>query len=52
MKQESRIYDKNKTEGLNITLTKEDYQDLIDLAIKTGDRQWFFELRGRMLQDV
>ncbi|MGG3452260.1 hypothetical protein [Domibacillus aminovorans] len=52
MKPESRIYDQNKTAVIDNTLAKEDYQDLIDLAIKTGDRQWFFELRERMLQDV
>ncbi|WP_018392466.1 hypothetical protein [Bacillus sp. 37MA] len=37
---------------LDSSLIKEDYDELIDLAMKTGDRQWFFELRERMLQDA
>ncbi|OAH53102.1 hypothetical protein AWH48_12150 [Domibacillus aminovorans] len=52
MKPESRIYDQNKTAVLDNTLAKEDYQDLIDLAIMTADRQWFFELSERMMVDA
>ncbi len=37
---------------LDSSLMKEDYDELIDLAIMTGDRPWFFELRERMLQDA
>jgi hypothetical protein len=37
---------------LDSSLLKEDYDDLIDLAIGTADRQWFFELRERMMADA
>ena len=37
---------------LDSSLMKEDYDELIDLAIKTEDRPWFLELRERMLQDA
>ncbi|MGG3452241.1 hypothetical protein [Domibacillus aminovorans] len=37
---------------LDSSLLKEDYDDPIDLAIMTADRQWFFELSEKILQDV
>ncbi|MGG3451538.1 hypothetical protein ABER98_17000 [Domibacillus aminovorans] len=37
---------------LESSLLKEDYDRLIDLAIMTGDQQWFFELGEKMLQDA
>lgn len=44
--------DTDLTVPLESSLMKEDYDEFIDLAIKTGDRQWFFELREKMLQDA
>ncbi|MGG3452065.1 hypothetical protein ABER98_19830 [Domibacillus aminovorans] len=37
---------------LDLSLLQEDYDELIDLAIMNADKEWFFELRERMLQDV
>ncbi|OAH59196.1 hypothetical protein AWH48_15735 [Domibacillus aminovorans] len=37
---------------MNNTLAKEDYQAMIDLAIMTADKEWFFELRERMMRDA
>ncbi|MGG3450495.1 hypothetical protein ABER98_11520 [Domibacillus aminovorans] len=37
---------------LESSLLKEDYDSLIDLAIMTADRQWFFGLSKRILQDA
>ncbi len=37
---------------LESSLLKEDYDSLIDLAIITADKEWFFELRERMLVDA
>ncbi|OKL37015.1 hypothetical protein [Domibacillus mangrovi] len=37
---------------LDSSLMKEDYDELIDLAIITADKEWFSELRERMLQDA
>ncbi|OAH57756.1 MULTISPECIES: hypothetical protein [Bacillaceae] len=37
---------------LDSSLLKEDYDSLIDLAIITADKEWFFELRERMMADA
>ncbi|WP_082193951.1 hypothetical protein [Bacillus sp. 37MA] len=37
---------------LDSSLLKEDYDELIDLAIMNADKEWFFELRERILQDA
>ncbi|WP_018392534.1 hypothetical protein [Bacillus sp. 37MA] len=37
---------------MNNTLEKEDYQAMIDLAIMTADKEWFFELRERIMADA
>lgn len=31
-----------------VVLSKGEYQELIDLALATGDKEWFFELTKKM----
>ncbi len=47
-----RLFTVDRVEKLNLTLEKEDWDCLIDLAIQTGDEKWFDQLAERMLLDV
>ncbi|OMP66103.1 IDEAL domain-containing protein [Domibacillus epiphyticus] len=37
---------------MDVTLEKEDWDSLIDLAIFTGDKEWFHQLTERKLLDA
>lgn len=47
-----RLFTVDRVEKLRLTLEKEDWDCLIDLAIQTGDEKWFDQLAKRMLLDV
>ncbi len=52
MKPTPKLFTIDRVEKLNLTLEKEDWDCLIDLAIQTGDERWFDQLAERMLLDV
>lgn len=43
-----RLFTVDRVEKLHLTLEKEDWDCLIDLAIQTGDENWFDQLAERM----
>ncbi|OKL37788.1 hypothetical protein [Domibacillus mangrovi] len=47
-----KLFTVDRVGKLNLTLEKEDWDSLIDLAIHTGDERWFDQLAERMLLDV
>lgn len=46
-----KLFTVDRIEKLPLTLEKEDWDYLIDLAIQTGDERWFDQLVKRMLRD-
>lgn len=46
-----KLFTVDRIEELPLTLEKEDWDCLIDLAIQTGDKKWFEQLVERMLLD-
>ena len=47
VKMEKIVVDYSKAEE-PVALTQENFKDLIDLALQTGDKEWFDELIGKM----
>ncbi|WP_018391950.1 hypothetical protein [Bacillus sp. 37MA] len=51
LKPTPKLFTVDRVEKLPLTLEKEDWDCLIDLAIQTGDERWFDQLVERMLLD-
>jgi hypothetical protein len=47
-----RLFTVDRVERLHLTLEKDDWDCLIDLAIQTGDERWFDQLSERMLLEA
>ncbi|OAH59161.1 hypothetical protein AWH48_16365 [Domibacillus aminovorans] len=49
---ESEWFPLQDVEKLGMTLNKEDFETMINLAIMTKDKNWFNQLTERMLKDA
>ena len=49
VKMEKIVVDYSKAEE-PVVLTQENFKDLIDLALQTGDKEWFDEIQSRMVE--